>query len=188
MVAHSGVRVLGRDEVYGAYKGVSESVPPGGGGALVATAPLRTLPRAFVFLPSNIWWGKASSEFRVLTIYTAPNPFSFVHTALSRRVVVGFAWASVRAARDNDAFCNLGRWDRFNRVNIGRCRTCCAPMEGYNTRVRPFTHSEGRLRAPGQEQTIGARATGGFELDGRSWVSQPRTGSFTTFKAAEAKN
>jgi hypothetical protein len=48
VVARSGVRVLGRDEVYGAYKGCSESVPPVGGGALVATAPLRTLSRAFV--------------------------------------------------------------------------------------------------------------------------------------------
>jgi len=27
VVARSGVRILGRDEVYGAYKGVSESVP-----------------------------------------------------------------------------------------------------------------------------------------------------------------
>ena len=51
VVARSGVRVLGRDEVYGAYKGVSESVSHGGGGALVAAAPLRTLSRAFVFLP-----------------------------------------------------------------------------------------------------------------------------------------
>ena len=62
MVARSGVRVLGRDEVYGAYKGVSESVPPGGGGALDASAPLRTLSRAFVFLPPTFWWGKASPE------------------------------------------------------------------------------------------------------------------------------
>jgi hypothetical protein len=42
-------------------------------------------------------------------------------------------------------------------------------------RARPFTRSEGRLRAPGQNQTIGARATGGFELHGSSRGSQPRT-------------
>ena len=51
VVACSGVRVLGRDEVYGAYQGVSESVPPVGGGALVAAAPPRTLSRALVFAP-----------------------------------------------------------------------------------------------------------------------------------------
>ena len=60
MVARLGVRVLGRDDVYGAYKGVSESVPPDGGGALVAAAPLHKLLRAFVFLPPTVWWGKAS--------------------------------------------------------------------------------------------------------------------------------
>jgi hypothetical protein len=75
VVARSGVRVLGRDEVQGNYKGVSESVPPGGGGALVAAAPLRTLSRAFVFLPPTFWWGKASPKSRVLTKYTAPNAF-----------------------------------------------------------------------------------------------------------------
>ena len=46
---------LGRDEVYGAQMGVSESVPPGGGGALVAAAPLRTLFRAFVIIPKLFW-------------------------------------------------------------------------------------------------------------------------------------
>jgi hypothetical protein len=51
VVARSGVRVSGRDEVYGAYEGVSESVPPSGGGALVVAALLRTLSHAFVFLP-----------------------------------------------------------------------------------------------------------------------------------------
>ena len=58
MVARSGVRVLGRDdEVYGAYyKGSFESVPPGGGGALIAAAPLHT-PRAFVLSPPTYWWG-----------------------------------------------------------------------------------------------------------------------------------
>jgi len=98
-----------------------------------------------------------------------------VHTAFSRRVVVGIAWESVRAARDNDAFRNLGRWDWFNRVNCGRCRARRALVEGYDTRTRPFTRSEGRLRVPGQEKTIGVRATGGFELWGSSWVGQPRT-------------
>jgi len=161
--------------VYGAYKGVSESVPPIGGGALVAAAPPRTLSRAFVFLPPTFWWGKASPESRVLAIYTAPNPFVFVHTALSRRVVVGIAWESDRAARHNDAFRNLGRGDRSNRVNCGRCRACSAPVEGYDTRARPFTRSEWRLRAPGQKKSIGARATGGFELCGSSWLGQPRT-------------
>ena len=58
VVARSGVRVLGRDEVYGAYnKGVSETVPPAGSGALVAAAPLHTLPRAIVLLPPTFWWG-----------------------------------------------------------------------------------------------------------------------------------
>ena len=80
--------------MHGAYKGKSETVPPGGGGALVAAAPLRTLFRAFVFLPPTFWWGKASPEFRVLAIHSVPNPFFFVHTALSRRVVVGIAWES----------------------------------------------------------------------------------------------
>ena len=77
------------------------------------------------------------------------------------------------AARDNDAFRNLGRWDSSNRVNCGRCRACRALVEGYDTRARPFTRPEGRLRAPGQKQTIGAR-TGGFELCGSSWLGQPR--------------
>jgi len=72
VVARSGVHVLGRDEVYGAQKGVSESVPPVGGGALVAAAPPRRLSRALVFLPPTFWWGKASPEFRVSAIYTAP--------------------------------------------------------------------------------------------------------------------
>jgi hypothetical protein len=58
VVARSGVRVLGRDEVYGAYKGVSETVPPGGGGALVAAAALHTLPRAFMLSRPIFWWGK----------------------------------------------------------------------------------------------------------------------------------
>ena len=61
--------------MHGAYKGKSETVPPGGGGALVAAAPLRTLFRAFVFLPPTFWWGKASPEFRVLAIHSVPNPF-----------------------------------------------------------------------------------------------------------------
>ena len=62
MVARSGVPVTGRDEMSGAYKGVSKSVPPDGGGALVAAAALRTLPRAFVFFSPTFWWGKASPE------------------------------------------------------------------------------------------------------------------------------
>jgi hypothetical protein len=71
VVARSGVRVLGRDEVYGSQKGVSESVPPVGGGALVAAAPPRTLSRAFVFLPPIFWWGKASPESRNNNLYCA---------------------------------------------------------------------------------------------------------------------
>jgi len=130
--------------------------------------------RFSVHLWFSPWWGKASPEFRVLAIYTAPNAFFFVHTAFSRRVVVGIAWESVRTARDNDAFRNLGRWDWSNRVNCGRCRAYCALVEGYDTRARPFTRSEGRLRVPGQETTIGARATGGFEFWVGSWRSQPR--------------
>jgi hypothetical protein len=62
VVARSVVRVLGRDEVYGAYDGVSESVPPDGGGALVAAAPLRTGSRAFVWSPPTFWRGMASPE------------------------------------------------------------------------------------------------------------------------------
>jgi hypothetical protein len=66
--------------VYGAYKGCSESVPAVGGGALVAAAPPRTLSRAFVYLPQTFWWGKASPEFRVLTLYAAPNIRVFLCT------------------------------------------------------------------------------------------------------------
>ena len=47
-------------------------------------------------------------------------------------------------------------------------------MEGYDTRACPFTGSEGRLRAPGQNKTIRARATGGFEVCGSYWLGQPR--------------
>ena len=50
------------------------------------------------------------------------------------------------AARDNVAFRNLGLWDRSNRVNCGRCWARRALVEGYDTRARPFTRSEGRLR------------------------------------------
>jgi len=77
----------------------------------------------------------------------------------------------VNAARDNDAFRNLGRWDRSNRVNCGRCRARRALVEGYDTRTRPFTRSEGRLHATGPKNSIGARATVGFEL----WVGSWRT-------------
>jgi hypothetical protein len=72
-----------------------------------------------------------------------------VHTALSERVraIAGIAQASVRAARDNDAFRNLGRWDRSNRVNCGRCRARRALVEDYDTRALTLTRSEGRLRA-----------------------------------------
>ena len=65
VVARSGVRVLIRDGVQGACKGVSESVPPSGGGAFVAAAPLHTPPRAFVCFPLTFWWSKASPVFRV---------------------------------------------------------------------------------------------------------------------------
>ena len=61
-----------------------------------------------------------------------------MHTALSRRVAAGVALESVRAARHNDAFRNLGRWDRSNRVNCGRCRARRALVEGYDTRARPL--------------------------------------------------
>jgi hypothetical protein len=52
---------------------------------------------------------------------------------------------------------------------------CRAPVEGYDTRARPFIRSEGRLRATGQKETIGARASSGFEFWVGFWVSQPRT-------------
>jgi len=52
VVARSGVRVMGRDEVYGAYKGVSESVPPVGGGALVAAAATHAFPCICVSPPN----------------------------------------------------------------------------------------------------------------------------------------
>jgi len=57
-------------------------------------------------------------------------------------------------------------------------------MEGYDTRVRSFTRSEGRLRVPGPENTIGARATGGFELCGSSWLGQPRTRTVFIWKCS----
>jgi len=82
-------------------------------------------------------------------------------------------WESGCAAPDNDAFRNIGRWDRSNRVNCGRCWARRALVERYDTRARPFTRSEGGLRAPGQKITIRARATGGFELCGSSWLGQP---------------
>jgi len=37
-------------------------VPPGGGGALVAAAPLRTLPRAFVQFPPNLLVGPQHAQ------------------------------------------------------------------------------------------------------------------------------
>jgi len=43
---------MGRDEVYGAYKGVSESVPPVGGGALVAAAATHAFPCICVSPPN----------------------------------------------------------------------------------------------------------------------------------------
>ena len=126
-------------------------MPPVSGGALVAAAPLHTPPRAIVHLPPTFWCSKASPEFWGLINYNAWNAFFFVHTALSRRVVAGIAWASVRAARDNDAFRDLGRWDRSSCVNSGRCHARRALVQGYDTRARDFTRSEGRLRAPGQK-------------------------------------
>jgi len=82
----------------------------------------------------------------------------------------------VRGARDNVAFRNLGRWDRSNRVNCGRCRARRALVAGSGTRTHLVTRSEWRLRATGHKKTIGARATSSFELYGSSWGSQPRSG------------
>jgi hypothetical protein len=65
VVARPVVCVLGRDDVYGACKGVSESVPPDGGGALVAAAPLRTLSRAFVLLPQLFGGARRRQKSRV---------------------------------------------------------------------------------------------------------------------------
>jgi len=65
VVARSGARVLGRDEVYGAYKWVSETVPPSGGSALVAAAPLHTLSRAFVFPPQLFGGARCRQKSRV---------------------------------------------------------------------------------------------------------------------------
>jgi hypothetical protein len=80
VVARAGVPVSGRDEVSGAYEGVSESAPPGGGGALVAAAPLYTIPRASVSASPTFWWGKASLEIHGLPSYNAPNAFFFLCT------------------------------------------------------------------------------------------------------------
>ena len=129
--------------------------------------------------PAGVLARSAKKNLAAQTNYTAPNAFFFVHTAaaLSRRVVVGIAWGSLCAARDNDALRNLGRRDMSNRVNCRRCRACRALVEGYDTRARPFyTRSEGRLRVTGHKKGIGARATSSFELWVGSRVSQPRKG------------
>jgi len=74
--------------VYGAYDGISKSVPPGGGGALVAAPLLRTLTNAFVICFPTARWDKASPEIYGLPAHNAPNAFIFVHTAMTRRVTV----------------------------------------------------------------------------------------------------
>jgi hypothetical protein len=74
-LAFDNFPIMGRDEVSAPTRGVSESVPPGGGGSRVAAAAPRTLSRA-----------------------------------------------------------------------------CHALVEDYDTRARPFTRSEGRLRATGRKR------------------------------------
>ena len=68
MVSRSGVRVSGRDEVYGAYKGVSESEPPGGGGALVARRSYVQFPVHLCFAP-QLFGGERRRVARYLGYY-----------------------------------------------------------------------------------------------------------------------
>ena len=76
--------------MYGAYTGVFESVPPDGGGALVAVAPLRTLSRAFMFSPQLFGGQGVARNLGFNNVYCAESVF-FVHTTQSRRVVAGIA-------------------------------------------------------------------------------------------------
>jgi hypothetical protein len=83
VVARSGVRVLTHDEVYGAYKGVSESVPPGGGGSLVAAAPLQTLPRAFAFPPQLFGGARRRQILGFNNLYCSESVFFCAHGPVS---------------------------------------------------------------------------------------------------------
>jgi hypothetical protein len=74
VVARSGVRVSGRDEVYGAYEGVSESVPPSGGGALVVAALLRTVFPCICVSPPNFLVGQGVARNLGLIMYTSTGP------------------------------------------------------------------------------------------------------------------
>jgi len=54
---------------------------------------------------------------------------------------------------------------RSQSWSVGQVQpTQLRPLPGYDTRTRPFTRYEGRLRATGQNKSIGARATSGFGL------------------------
>jgi hypothetical protein len=98
VVTRSGVRVLGRDEVYGASKGVSETVPPGGGGALVAAAPLRTLFRAFVVSPQLFGGARRRQKSRVYQIIMLRMRFVCAHGPVSPSCCGNDLGMSVRGA------------------------------------------------------------------------------------------
>ena len=68
VVARSDVRVHDCRVLHGAYEGVSKSVPPGGGGALVAAVAIHTLPCAFVDFPPTFWWGQVRQKSRIFQI------------------------------------------------------------------------------------------------------------------------
>ena len=135
-------------------------------------ATTHTSPCICAFFPRFLV-GQGDARISGFNVLSSAESVLFVHTAQSRQVTAGIAMASVRGARDNDAFRNRGQWDRSNRVDCCRCRARRALLEGCDTRARLFTRCEGRLRATGQKTSIGARVTSSFELWVGTQVSQP---------------